>query len=150
MAYKDTININGHDEPAVNIRWVVGPRASNGPADVMLVQTLFHYLSYEGSTPTRKHTGLDRSQLPAMDGRFGAKTSHAVTEFQRKNARFLQNVDGLVHPADYKGRRLSEQPRFLTITLMHLLAQECALFSNEPNYINGLIKLNPVLKPWLG
>ena len=149
MAYKQIININGTNEPAVNIRWNVGPGAPNGPADVMLIQTFINYLSFYGKTPTSKHTGLGPGELPAMDGKFGPKTARAVLQFQRQNARFLQNVDGIVHPASYNGRNLSGRPRYMTITLMHLFGQERALMENQPSYIDGLIRLNPALKGWL-
>lgn len=149
MAYKDTIHIMGRQEPAVNIRYVIGPSADNGPADIKLVQTLFRYLSHLGKTPTKRYTGLRLSELPAVNGRLDEKTKKAIWSFQMTNSRFLQNIDGYIHPASYQNRKLSGRPKFMTITLMHLLAQEVTLHNPEPSYIDGLIKITPELGAWL-
>ncbi len=150
MAYKDTIKVGTIIEPAVNIRYVVGPGADNGPADVMLIQTLFHYVAYSGQYAAR-YLGLQLNELPAITGKCRYKTQQAILKFQMRNAKQLLNVDGRIHPASYGGRTITagKDKRFMSITLLHFFATEVQVWHPEPTYIQGLIRLAPDLRSWL-
>lgn len=149
MAYKDTIKVENLVEPAVNIRFKVGPAADNGPADVMLIQALFHYIAYKGHSV--RYLGLQPNELPAISGKFRFKTQHAILRFQMRNAKQLLGVDGFIHPASYLGRTIKAgmDKRYMTMTLLHFYATEMQAFHPDPTYIHGLIRLAPDLRSWL-
>ena len=149
MPMKDTITMGTLRERAVNINFKVGTGGDNGPADVMLVQTMIHYLAFLGNKPMH-NVGLQRSELPPISGVCEHKTKQAIFKFQRRNAGKLLAVDGLIEPALYDGRTIRPgEPRVMTMTLFHFLATEMAIFRPEAHYIDGLIKITPQLKPWL-
>lgn len=149
MAKKDTINYGGVSEPAVNIHFSVGTGGDNGAADVMLIQTLFHYLSHIKGMVMR-NLGIALGELPSITGICDLKTQRAILRFQRHNASKLLSVDGLIHPAKYEGRMIrGGEKRVMSITLLHFYAQEMQMYQPEPNYFEGLINMVPQLRPWL-
>lgn len=149
MAKKETITVGPAREAAVNIHFSVGQGGDNGPADVMLIQTLFHYLCHIQGTAMR-NVGFSLGEVPEITGRCCAKTKQAIAKFQYRNAHRLLRTDGVIHPASYEGRRIRPgEPKYMTMTLLHFLATEMQLFHPEPSYIDTLIKMVPRLRPWL-
>ncbi len=133
-------------ETCTNITFSVGLCADNGPADVMLVQTLFNYI---GKSNPRK-LGFSMSSMPAIDGRVGPVTRNAIFSFQRAHQSRLLSVDGVIHPAKYEGRVIKNMGgRMMTITLLDRFAHEEGVMTSDPDYIRGLINLAPQLAPWL-
>jgi hypothetical protein len=149
MAKKDTITMGSLREPAANIHFSVGTGGDNGAADVMLIQTMFHYISHIKGSPM-KNIGFPLNQIPEITGVCDFKTKQAIFRFQQKNAHKLLRVDGLIEPALYEGRNIKPGgPRYMTMTLLHFYATEMSLFHPEPNYIDGLVKMVPNLRTWL-
>ena len=150
MPFKDKITIGGQTATAVNLHFSVGAGGDNGSADVMLVQTMFHYLAhaYGQAMP---YNGFSWNFLPDINGNCDEKTLRAIRMFQQAHANRLLKLDGLVEPAKYEGRSIgSKNERVLTITLMHFLASEMHWQQNGGHYIAGLVRTNPQLWNWLG
>lgn len=149
MPKKDTIVVGSLHEPAVNIHFKVGIGGDNGPADVMLIQTLFHYLGHVKGKPMQ-YLGFPLHEIPAITGDCCWKTKQAIVKFQRRHAKKLISADGLIHPAVYEGRSIKPgEQRVMTITLLHFFATEMSVYHPEPHYIDGLIKMLPRLRTWL-
>lgn len=144
---------------AVNTNFRIGPNAENGEADLMLIQTLFRYLSYS-STNTKGDLGFGDADVPAVTGKFDARTQAVIRRFQQKNAAKLLSADGFVDPASYQGRQIAVthwesllpkpvQP-VMTITLLHVYAWYAASrFDGIGNYIGSLAQMTPQLRSWL-
>lgn len=151
MSMKDTMTMAGGKSTAVNVNFAVGAvsdHVGNGQMDVMLVQTIFHYLArYKDGKPVKKH-GISPGQLPKIDGKCGPVTKQAILSFQRAHAKRLLRVDGIVEPAKYDGRNITPGQRYLTITWMHHMLEEMALFNNE-SYFDGLLRITPKLRSWM-
>lgn len=136
-------------EPAVNINFSVGKDGDNGPADVMLIQTLFHYICHIGGK-RMANVGFSLSEVPEITGRCCDKTKRAILKFQQKNVHQLLRVDGKIEPAIYDGRNIRPgEKRYMTMTLLHFLATEMSIMNGDSNYVQGLIKMVPRLAPWL-
>ncbi|HKX82605.1 MAG TPA: hypothetical protein VJL58_00165 [Pyrinomonadaceae bacterium] len=149
MCKKDTITIAGRTVPGVNLHFSVGAGGDNGPADVMLIQTMFHYLAHVGGKPM-PYIGFPMNELPEITGECDWKTRKAILKFQRRHSRRLLKIDGLIEPAEYENRSIaSKDERVMTITLMHLLASEMHWHQPDAHYIWGLIRTMPELRPWL-
>ena len=150
MPFKDKITIGGQTTSAVNLHFSVGSGGDNGAADVMLVQTMFHYLAHIYGKQTT-YNGFSWNFLPDITGKCDEKTLKAIRLFQQAHADRLLKVDGLVEPAQYGGRMIvSKDERVLTITLMHILASEKHWQHKSGHYIAHLVKTNPALWNWLG
>jgi hypothetical protein len=152
MAKKDTMTLAGLRSTAVNIHFPVGAirgNEGNGPADVMLIQTMFHYLARMKGGTAMRNVGFPPSQLPKIDGICGQKTKQAILIFQRFNANRLLRVDGVIEPAKYDGRNIKPGQRYMTLTWMHHLAEEMAIFNSETSYVDALISITPQLRSWL-
>ena len=149
MPFKDTITIGGRSGPAVNLNFSVGIGGDNGPADIMLIQTMFHYLAHVNGKPM-PYIGFPLEYLPEINGDWNFKTQRAILLFQQAHARRLLKIDGLIEPAKYEGRNIkSKDDRVMTITLFHLLASEMHWHQPDAHYIWGLIRTMPELRPWL-
>ena len=154
MAFKDTLTYRGGSatasRPCVNVRFKVGIGGDNGQADVMLIQTMFHYFGhYKGKANPR--IGFPLGQIPAITGICDDKTKRAILSFQRANRQSLLKIDGLIEPADYSGRVINYgvSKRVMTITLLDQFVYEEALMRGEPDHIAALIKVLPQLRAWL-
>lgn len=148
MAEKDQISIGGMRESAANIHFSVGEGGDNGPADVMLIQTMFQYMSHlKGKV--MKNVGLSLDEVPEITGRCDQKTKQAIMKFQQKNANRVLRIDGLIEPAKYEGRSIVPGRRYMTMTWLHFRCSEIALFNSDPNYIDALVRMVPQLRPWL-
>ena len=150
MAKKDIMTVKlgqqTANKPCANIHFSVGgPNSGNGPADIMLVQTLFNYIGRSNS----RVLGFSQQGMPAIDGQMGPKTRNAILSFQSRNTGKLLSVDGVVHPANYEGRVINLAGRLMTITLLDQLAFDESIMTNDPDHIAGLVKLEPRLGPWL-
>src|SRR5262245_54238346 len=142
MPFKDTITVGGQRAAAVNLNFSVGVGGDNGPADVMLVQTMFHYLAHVNGKPM-PYNGFSMDYLPSITGRVDDKTMLAIRLFQQSHAKRLLRLDGLIEPAKYENRNIeSTDGRVMTITLMHLLASEMH-WHQHGHYIAGLVTIMP-------
>lgn len=150
MAKKETITYRAGQQnvskTCANVNFSVGgPNSDNGPADIMLVQTIFNYISKSNTTLL----GFSLQSMPVIDGKIGPQTRNAILSFQRRNSHKLLSVDGVIHPAKYEGRVIDLSGRLMTITLLDQYASQEALFRNDVDHIQGLIKIEPRLAPWL-
>src|SRR5262245_44009648 len=103
MAQFEIINFdNGKVERGINIRNVVGWGGADLIEDVMLIQTVFEYIS-TGQGP--QVFNMDRPFKADFPGRMDLDTYYALGEFQNKNAsRLLKDTFRRIHPASYRGR----------------------------------------------
>lgn len=149
MCKKDTITIGGRSHEGVNLHFSVGEGGDNGEADVMLIQTMFHYLAHVDGKPM-PYNGFPPSQLPSISGVCDSKTKLAILNFQRSHSHRLLKIDGKIEPGKYEGRNIpSKDDRVMTITLLHLLASEMHWHQPDAHYIWGLIRTMPSLRSWL-
>ena len=149
MPLKDKITIGGRSGDAANLHFSVGTGGDNGEADVMLIQTFFHYLAHVKGKPM-PYNGFPVTDLPDINGKCDNKTKGAILKFQNRYAHRVLKVDGKIEPGKYAGRNIqSAEGRVMTITLLHLLASEMHWYQPDANYIWGLIRTNPLLRPWL-
>jgi hypothetical protein len=153
MASKEIISINGKEFAAVNIAAPVGKGQPNRPEDVRLIQAMFQVIA-AGLGPAR--LGLKPGEVPEPTGNFeDGKTENAIWKFQRKNALKVRNVDGIIHPAAYKGRDLTHMTtaRLMSITLLHNEISDAKLFlpgaTGTSDYIEDIVRRAPALKPHL-
>lgn len=128
MAQVDIANIAGSKLQHANITDIVGVGEKNELNDVMLIQALFKLVGY---TPVnaKKFFGFDMKELPEPTGNFDIQTRRAIWSFQRRMALRLLNVDGKIHPANYKDRLLKDvfRKRIMVITLLNLEAIDGAI-----------------------
>lgn len=144
MAKKDIMKYNGGSlTEAANLDFRVGAGGENKTDDVRTVQTLLRYLGLE---PDRRKQFLGNIVPPKSDGICGPKTLRAIRSFQQKHAHRLIRVDGVIHPASYRGRDVSIGNRILTITLLHEMAVRCMFWLPDGDYISGLIRIEPKLR----
>jgi len=149
MPLKEKITIEGRSGDAANLHFSVGSGGDNGEADVMLIQTFFHYLAHVNGKPM-PYNGFPLSELPTISGKCDDKTKFAIRRFQNRYADRLLKVDGKIEPGKYAGRNIqSANDRVMTITLLHLLASEMHWHQPDAHYIWGLIRTNPKLRTWL-
>lgn len=145
MRNKDIINIRGYRQPCVNVSYTVGNGSANRPPDVRLIQALFNYIGYEEQSARNYFNLSYPMEIPVITGFFDTPTSAAIWSFQRKWALNLLSQDGVIHPADYKGRIIKDTTKpLMAITLLHLLATDTGVINGE-NYLFGLKKLEPQL-----
>jgi len=159
MAFIDRIyRGNGHSERAVNLAGSVGINGKNLFYDVMLIQTLFHYIA---ETPNiyniitgEQILGLGEDsqgftyRLPKITGVMDTDTVSTISQFQISNASSLltgNRFDGLIEPAKYRGRTLRRSSigsRLMAITLLHVFARECENARRDGSYIDVIRSKN--------
>lgn len=154
MAKKDKITYlsgtNKITEACVNLTFSVGIGGDNGPADIMLIQTIFNYIGVPRTRAISPITGISAREMPAIDGRMGPKTQAAILAFQRKHQSRLLAVDGKIESAKYEGRLISNLGgRLMTITWLDFMLRDEALMRNEPDHVAALARFEPRLGPWL-
>lgn len=133
--------------PAVNVNSRVGVHGPNRSEDVMLIQSLFRYIGADGNLRKRL---LGNFELPKPDGVCGPKTRRAILDFQRRNSHRLLRVDGAIDPASYDGRVIKDISKpVMTVQLLHFYACDAALFQPDSDYIAGLVRIEPRLRPFL-
>jgi hypothetical protein len=149
MAKKDKLNLQGSFFDTVNLHYSVGRSADNKPDDVMLIQALFQWIGFTPATAFGQ-LGMSIAQLPKITGVCDGVTQRAIVAFQRKNARNLLNIDGVIHPASYENRRLNRPAgsRVMAITLLgdFALDAEVGRDFKGGDFIKGLVSLEPRLK----
>ncbi len=144
MAQFERINFNGLEVTGINIRKIVGWAGTNLEEDVMLIQTLFEYIS----TGIGPHVfGMDHKFKPEYPGKIDNDTYYALGEFQIKNAsRLLKDTFRRIHPASYKGRVISDPGKpLMTITYLHFVAVDAQVMQGHAAYTEELIKMQPRL-----
>lgn len=147
MARFDLIEtIHGGTEMAVNLTKAVGTGAPNQRSDVLLIQALFNYI---GEGLGRSALGLGPEyRIPAISGVMDAETYSAIGEFQIANIRqlLINRFDGVIHPANYKGRKINLFKRpLMSITYLHLLAKDASIFQGSGEYPFQLSRMNEEL-----
>ncbi len=143
MAQFEQITINGVQEEGINIRKVIGWAGADLEEDVMLIQTVFEYISI-GMGP--EVFGLDTPFRAEFRGSMDNETLYALGEFQIRHAnRLLKDTYRRIHPARYKNRRIRDTGRLMTITLLHIFGTHSALFQGHSNYTQKLLEMEPRL-----
>lgn len=133
----------------LNLHWSVGLNGDNGPADVMLVQALFRYIAHDRHS-AGKYFGLPLNRIPQISTKMDSATKMAILAFQRTNSKRVLKIDGTIEPAKYEGRVIKNtKGRVMTITLLEMFAKLRAFDNSDMDHINGVIKLEPRLAPWL-
>lgn len=143
----EIINADDNRHSAVNVSGIVGFAGKNDFADVMLLQGLFNYIG-TGLSPTVLGLGGDYN-MPAITGVMDADTYTAISQFQVMNAGqlLMKYFDGRIHPASYGKRRLTffKPRRYMSITLLHILAVDAAAMQGHHSYVQALANLDPTL-----
>jgi hypothetical protein len=87
-------------------------------------------------------------EVPDFNGRMDGVTLAAIRTFQRRWAHNLIRSDGVIHPAQYRFRNITASPRgpLMTITMLHLLAQDAARQFNETDYTELVLQRFFVLR----
>lgn len=153
MARRVLIKMNGQRQPGVNIEQSVGMDGANDYEDVLLIQTLFNYIS-EGLGPESLGLGGEY-KMPDMTGAMDGETQTAISQFQMTNASSLSRkgkfFDWCIDPASYNGRSLRSNKPVMSITLLHIKATDAALMQggNPNGYSEALIGLQPELAQFL-
>lgn len=136
--------LNGHRELTLNISGIVGFGGVNHKDDVLLIQGFFNYIA-KGLYPGALGLG-GNYKVPGITGEMDADTYSAIGEFQIKNARnlLMNRFDGRIHPANYGNRQLHTggNKRYMSITLLHIMATDAAVMQSDYDYMQGLAKLN--------
>lgn len=142
-----SINLNGERVLTVNVSGIVGFAGANHRDDVLLIQGLFQYIA-AGLYPGALGLGGEY-KIPEITGTMDADTYSAISEFQIKNAGSLlmSRFDGRIHPASYENRRLTTggNKRYMSITLLHIMASDAAVMQSHHDYTQGLAALSPEL-----
>lgn len=137
-------------EACVNLTFSVGMRGDNGPADVMLIQTIFNYIGVPRTWSVSPILGISAAEMPAITGRLDTKTQSAIFAFQRTHQQRILAIDGKIESAKYAGRVISNLAgRLMTITWLDFRLRDEALMRNEPDHVAALTRLEPRLRPWL-
>lgn len=98
----------------------------NDPGDVMVIQAMLSNIAVS-PIPVfdifRAKISLWFGVL-SVNGTFDMFTSNVIKGYQEFRSDMLISVDGLIHPADYKGRTITIKwglpVRLMTITMLHL------------------------------
>jgi hypothetical protein len=150
LATRETITVDGVRQPCLNVTETVGEKfGANKIGDVMLVQAMFKYIANHFGSEQIGLTSKD--DVPEPTGLFNSDTARLIIVFQRKMARQLIRVDGIIHPASYKDRNLKfgdgPRPRMMTITFLHF---GCVGASpTTVDYTTEITRQFPLLLPWL-
>ena len=142
----EIINFGRKQESAVNLSGIVGYAGKNDEGDVYLIQGLFKYIS-AGLYPGAVGLGGEYN-IPEISGKMDSDTYSAISQFQVVNAGSLlmQWFDGRFHPASYKNRHIrSGNHRYMSITLLHIMATDAAVMQGHYSYTQGLAQLDPKL-----
>lgn len=145
MAQFERINFDGKQVTGINIRKVIGWGGADLEEDVMLLQTVFEYVS-NGLGP---HVfGMDHPFKAEFRGSMDLDTYYAIGEFQIRNAnRLLKDTFRRIHPASYKNRVIRDPnfSRLMTITYLHMVAVDAQIMQGHSDYTEELLKIEPRL-----
>ncbi len=152
MAKTDIINIRGNTSRCVNLSRSVGIGGANQRSDVMLIQALLYYLSFNGEAnilrlPVYLPTiDLMVGVTASITGHLDAFTIMTINIFQGMHRHRLLRYDGLIEPAKYQGRIIKDSTEpLMTITYLHLLAKKVELVKGS-DYITDLRSLMPEVR----
>lgn len=154
MAQAVWMNLGGYEQYGVNIKKTVGHAGANEFEDVLLIQTMFRYIS-EGLGPSALGLGSDY-KMPDNPGEMDADTHTTIGEFQLRNwnrlLRDRQVPFGRLHPASYRHAngsyrmiRNTSKP-LMAITYLHLIATDAQVMRGDGPYPDELIKMQPRLQ----
>jgi hypothetical protein len=139
--------LNGQRELTLNLSGIVGFAGANRRDDVLLIQGFFNYIA-NGLQPNAIGLGADH-QVPRITGEMDAETFSAIGAFQIRNARnlLMTYFDGRIHPANYGNRQIHTggNKRYMSITLLHIMATDAAVMQGHGDYTTGIANLNPDL-----
>ena len=136
----------------MNLSHSVGIGRADQRFDVMLIQALFYYLSFN-----REAKILHLPEyLPAFDlfagttvpitGQLDAFTIMTINIFRAMHRHRLLRYDGLIEPAKYQGRIIKDSTEpLMTITYLHLLAKKVEPVKGS-DYITDLPSLMPEVR----
>jgi hypothetical protein len=153
MAKRETMTVNGKGGFAcLNIDLPVGRSQANTKNDVKLIQAMFRKLA-EWNPQGPKFLGLGSwNEVPdpkAADGNFeDGRTEKAIWSYQRKFARRLLRVDGIIHPASYQDRNIKgrwSEIRLMTITLLHEHLLDYSIMASKEDYMTEIKRFVPDL-----
>jgi hypothetical protein len=155
MASVDVITVGGDKARGVNVAEAVGKGQRNREEDLVLIRTILRLLT-EGYGPAyiglRSMTEVPTTITIAKGIVFDNKDDTAIRSYQSKYFAegILLKVDGIVHPASYKGRIIDpKDPRRMTIHLMHDQLVDAALMFGWEDYMDKIVSTTPLLKPFL-
>lgn len=154
MAQAEWINLNGYEQYGVNIKKTVGHAGANEFEDVLLIQTLFKYIS-DGLGPSALGLGTAYT-MPDSPGEMDADTHTTIGEFQLRNwNRLLRDPQvpfGRLHPASYRSvngeyRKIRNTLKpLMAITYLHLIATDAQVIRGDGPYPDELVKMQPKLQ----
>ena len=114
----------------------------------MLIQSMLHYINL--GAPVYVAGVLEGLGKPS--GVFDTATAKAIVKFQRKWADKLLQVDGLVHPGSFKGRRIMTTRGSTQMTIFQLneLVRLAALTLNggTVDFTEAVFHEFPALRLW--
>jgi hypothetical protein len=147
MPIREQIMMQGEISMGFNLSKPVGDKQFNLRDDVFMVQALLRFIveAFHGG----RMTGMTSAgEVPDFNGRMDAVTLAAIRTFQRRWAHNLIRSDGVIHPAQYRFRNITASPRgpLMTITMLHLLAQDAARRFNETDYTELVLQRFFVLR----
>jgi hypothetical protein len=150
MAKQETMTINGFHQQCLNIDQPVGKNQPNFRPDVKLIQAMFwklaEWATAFGGSPGHVFLGLGSpTEVPdpgTGNGNFeDGKTEKAIWSYQRKHARHLLRVDGIIHPAAYHNRNIkgpASDVRLMTLTLLHVHLTQFVDLATDKTYIEEI------------
>ena len=139
MAKYDAIRIKGKMWLGLSNDESVGAGGRNKTDDVMLIQTMLHYLE-----PFELYAG---DVVPRLTGTFDADTGDAIRNFQREYSMRLFRPDGIIHPPSYEGRDLKNTFNpLMTMTFLHLLCKQVTPKHGHARYAIGMPRMYPQLQ----
>jgi len=113
--------------------------------DVILIQAMFRFIA-EGFEETSNLGLASPDDLPELSGFADSKTINAIRSFQTRWVNLLLRTDGLIHPANYfRNLQVSGSKPRMSITMIHLLAENAAALMNEVDYTQVMPQLFPIL-----
>jgi hypothetical protein len=147
MPIREQIMMQGEISMGFNLSKPVGDKQFNLRDDVFMVQALLRFIveAFHGG----RMTGMTSAgEVPDFNGRMDGVTLAAIRTFQRRWAHNLIRSDGVIHPAQYRFRNITASPRgpLMTITMLHLLAQDAARQFNETDYTELVLQRFFVLR----
>jgi hypothetical protein len=125
MATMETVDFGPYGKiQLANISTVVGQGLPAERDDIMLIQALIWLIGGYDEVFSRHFFGVEKNDLPDIDGICDRRTVNAIWAFQRKQRHRVLGVDGKIHPGKYQDRVLEGGPtaRQMMITLLNLFA----------------------------
>jgi len=147
MAKIEPIILDGKERMGFNIHESVGTGGRNKTGDVIIIQAMLNYIE----AGLGRHDGPIFSSPPApeLTGAMDSATKSAIDMFQLINGKHLVAVDFVIHPAKYKGRKMTKWKPLMTITRLHVHCLASAKKQGHGSYPSDMIRTMPKILPWL-